>query len=131
MNNTGGDVYHGLAIFDAIKTCKNHVNIIVYGHAMSMGSIILQAADERIMTPNSRMMIHYGEDGVWAHPKIVLQWAKEGKKINEWMLDLYLEKIREKHPKFTRKKVDDICDFDTFFNAQEAVDMGLADRILE
>ena len=43
MNNPGGDEYHGLAIYDAILGCKNHVAITAYGHAMSMGSIILQA----------------------------------------------------------------------------------------
>lgn len=131
MNNPGGDEYHGLAIFDAIKSCHNQVSIIVYGHAMSMGSIILQAADERIMAPHSRMMIHYGTWGFSEHPKVVYKWADEGKKWDKWMIEMYLEKIREKHPKFTKKKVDEMCNFDTFFTAQEAVDIGLADKVLE
>ena len=131
MNNPGGDEYHGLAIFDAIKSCHNEVNIIVYGMAMSMCSIIFQAADERIMAPNSRMMIHYGTWGIEDHPKIVYKRAEEGKKWDKWMVDMYLEKIREKHPKFTRKKVDDLCNFDSFFTAQESVDIGLADRVLD
>ena len=131
MNNTGGDEYHGLAIYDAIKTCNNEVNIIVYGHAMSMGSVIFQAADERIMSPNSRMMIHYGTWGVCDHPKIAYNWADEGKRWDKWLVEIYLEKIREKHPKFTKKKVDEMCNFDTFFTPQEAVDIGLADRVLD
>ena len=131
MNNPGGDEYHGLAIYDAIKTCHNEVNIIVYGHAMSMGSVILQAADERIMAPTSRMMIHYGTWGLNDHPKVVYNWAEEGKKWDRWMVEMYLEKIREKHPNYTKKKVDEMCNFDTFFTAQEAVDIGLADRVLE
>ena len=71
MNNIGGEVYHGMAIYDAISNCKNHVTIRVYGHAMSMGSIILQAADQRIMTRHSRIMIHYGNFGMHQHTKIV------------------------------------------------------------
>ena len=63
MNNPGGDWYHGMAIYDAIKSSPCECTIKVYGHAMSMGSIILQAADNRIMMPNSRFMIHYGYDG--------------------------------------------------------------------
>lgn len=130
MNNPGGDEYHGLAIYDAIKACKNHVTIVVYGHAMSMGSIILQAADKRVMAPNSRMMIHYGTWGTHDHPKIVYSWAEEGKKFDAWMEQLYLGKIREKHPNFTLKKVQEMCNFDTFINPEEAVAMGLADEIL-
>lgn len=133
MNNPGGDEYHGMAIYDAIKACHNEVIIKVFGHAMSMGSIILQAADEgnRIMAPNSMMMIHYG---TWAppedHPKNVYSWAEEGKRFDKWMIDLYLKKIREKHPKFTRKKVDEMCNFDKFITAKQAVELGLADEIL-
>src|SRR5271166_6582243 len=51
MNNIGGDVIHGMAIYDAIRSCQSHITIKVLGHAMSMGSIILQAADERLMLP--------------------------------------------------------------------------------
>jgi ATP-dependent Clp protease protease subunit len=131
MNNPGGDAYHGLAIYDAIKACKNHVTIIVYGHAMSMGSIIFQAADKRVMAPNSRMMIHYGTWGTHDHPKIVYSWAEEGKKFNTWMELLYLERIREKHPNFTLKKVQQMCNFDTFLNPEQAVALGLADEVLE
>ncbi len=131
MNNPGGDEYHGMAIYDAIKVCKNHVTIVVFGHAMSMGSIILQAADKRVMAPNSRMMIHYGTWGIHDHPKITYAWAEEGKKFDSFMEQLYLEKIKKKHPDFTIKKVREMCNFDTFFNAKEALELGLIDEVLE
>lgn len=130
MNNPGGEEYNGLAIFDAIKTAKSHVTIVVYGHAMSMGSIILQAADERVMAPNSRMMIHYGTWGIVDHPKIVYQWTEECKKFDKWMEDIYLNKIKEKHPDFTMAKLHKMLNFDTFLTAREAVEMGLADKVL-
>lgn len=130
MNNIGGDEYHGMAIFDAIQSCKNHVDIKVYGHAMSMGSIILQAADTRIMAPNSRMMIHYGTWGVHDHAPTAYKWAEEGKKFDKWMEDLYLKKIREKHPKFATEKLRKWLTADTFFTPEEAVHWNLADEIL-
>lgn len=130
MNNIGGDEYHGLAIFDAIKSCKNHVTIKVFGHAMSMGSIILQAADVRIMSPNSRMMIHYGTWGVHDHSKIAYKWAEEGKKFDEWMENLYLDKINDKHPDFKKQTIKKWLDHDTFFTATEAVNLGLADKVV-
>lgn len=130
MNNIGGDEYHGMAIFDAIKACRSTVIVKVFGHAMSMGSIILQAADIRIMAPNARMMIHYGTWGVHDHSKIAYKWADEGKKFDTWMEDTYLEKIHEKIPKFKRRTLERWLDHDTFFNAREAVNAGLADYVL-
>lgn len=130
MNNIGGDEYHGLAIYDAIRACKSHVKIIVMGHAMSMGSIILQAADERVMAPNSRMMIHYGGWSFDGHAKTGQKWAREFDKLDDWMENMYLDKIHEKHPKFNPKTLKKMLDHDTFFNPAEAVAMGLADKIL-
>lgn len=96
MNNPGGDWYHGMAIYDSINTSKCHCTIKVYGHAMSMGSIILQAADKRIMLPSSRFMIHYGYDGKYGHTKIVEKWMNESKRINHDMENIYLDKLMKK-----------------------------------
>jgi len=99
MNNPGGDWYHGMAIYDAIKTSKCHCTIKTYGYAMSMGSIILQAADVRIMMPNSRFMIHYGYEGRYGHAKIVEKWAEECKRLNYDMENIYLDVMLEKEEK--------------------------------
>lgn len=99
MNNPGGDWYHGMAIYDTIKHSKSHCTIKVYGHAMSMGSIILQAADVRIMMPNSRFMIHYGYNGSYGHAKIFERWADEGKRLTLDMENIYLDRIMEKEKK--------------------------------
>jgi len=96
MNNPGGDWYHGMAIFDSIKTSQSHCTIVVHGYAMSMGSIILQAADSRIMMPNSRFMIHYGTDGTYNHAKISEKWADEGKRICWEMENIYIQRMLEK-----------------------------------
>ena len=130
MNNIGGDEYHGLAIYDAVKACKSHVTIQVLGHAMSMGSIILQAADERIMAPNSRQMIHYGTWGVHDHSKTTQQWAREGQKIDDWMEEMYLERIRQKNPDFKKRILKNMLDHDTFLTAKESVSVGLADKVM-
>ena len=130
MNNIGGDEYHGFAIYDAIKACRSHVTIKVLGHAMSMGSIILQAADERVMAPTSRQMIHYGTWGVYDHAKTTQKWAKEGEKIDLWMERMYLGKIHDKNPKFTLRGIRTMLDHDTFLTAEESVELGLADSVL-
>lgn len=133
LNNVGGDEYHGLAIYDSIRACKSKVIIIAKGHAMSMGSIILQAADERVMSPNSRQMIHYGspvQADPDTHAKTQYKWTEECKKISTWMEEMYLEKIRQKHPDFKKKKLVDMLNFDTILTAEESVELGLADKIL-
>lgn len=131
MNNIGGDEYHGFAIYDAIKACKSRVTIKVFGHAMSMGSIILQAADERVVAPTSRQMIHYGTWGLHDHAKTSQKWAEEGKKIDAWMEQMYLTRIKEKHPDFKLTKLKHLLDHDTFLTAKESVEFGLADSVLE
>lgn len=96
MNNPGGDWIHGMAIFDAIHNSTCYCTIKVYGHAMSMGSIILQAADHRIMMPNSRFMIHYGYNGMSGHAKIFEKWSEEGKRLHYEMENLYISRMLEK-----------------------------------
>lgn len=130
MNNLGGDWDHGMAIYDAIKKCKNHVTITVYGQCMSMGTVILQAADLRILAPNSRFMIHYGTDGFSGHAKNFEKWAEDGKRLNKKMEDIYLEKMRKKNPKYPRVQLKNMLNFDTIMTAEETVKLGLADKVL-
>ena len=96
MNNPGGDVYHGFAIYDAIKSSECNIRIVVYGMAMSMGSVILQAADYRVMMPNSTMMMHYGTNGIYDHSKNFIKWSEDAKRINRIMEDIYVDRLIEK-----------------------------------
>lgn len=130
MNNLGGDEYACFAIIDAINSCKANVTITAVGHAMSAGSLILQAADERVMAPLAVQMIHYGTWFCSDHSKTFQQWAKEGERIDQWMEQYYLERIREKKPRFLIKTLRDMLDHDTFLTARESKDLGLCDRIL-
>lgn len=130
MNNVGGDWYHGMAIYDAIKACQNHVTIKVFGHAMSMGSIILQAADERLVSPNSRFMVHYGTSGYHGHNQNFLKWAEEERELNKIMEEIYLDKIRQKKPRFSRRHLKELLNFDSFLSPTQAIEYNLADKIL-
>ena len=132
MNNPGGDYYHGMAIYDAIKACRSEVTIQAYGHAMSMGSIILQAADKRILSPNCRFMIHYGYMSMgFNHTKIYQKWSEECKKMDKFMEQLYLGIIRKVQPNFKLEKLKKMLDFDTILSAEETIKLGLADEISE
>jgi len=130
MNNIGGDVNHGLAIYDAVKACKATVTIKVFGNAASMGSVILQAASKRVMAPNAVQLIHYGTLNLDNHAKIAYKYADESKRIDKWMEKLYLSKIQAKHPNYTLVELQKLLAHDTFLTAQESVRLGLADKIL-
>jgi ATP-dependent Clp endopeptidase proteolytic subunit ClpP len=131
MNNSGGDIYQGMAIYDAIRNCVNPVHIIVYAEACSMGAWILQAADKRIMAPSSVLMIHDGEESVPTnHPQIARRWVQQNIKYEKYLNNILLERIREKDPKFSEAKLKKLLRFDTILSPQEAVDIGLADAIL-
>lgn len=130
MNNPGGEVVHGLAIYDAIKACRSRVLMTVFGHAMSMGSVIFQAADERVMAPNSSMMIHMGYVGVEGHAKTTYRQIEESKRADKTVENMYLEKIREKHPEFSTQRLKGMLDHDTFLTPAQAVELGLADKVL-
>jgi len=130
LNTEGGDWIHGMAIYDAIKKCNNHVTIIVSGQAMSMGSVILQAADERLMDENSKFMIHHGQNGVNDNVHNVYRWIEDSKKGDAKMEEIFLEKILQVHPDFKQKKLQDLLKFDTILTAAETVKMGLADGVV-
>lgn len=130
MNNPGGDVNHGLAIYDAIKSCRSHVTVKVFGYAMSMGSVILQAADNRVMSPNAVQMIHYGQMAIDKHQKVVYKHADEAKRIDRWMEKMYLDRVKAKHPGFSIQRLKGMLNFDHFLTAEESVKLGLADEVL-
>lgn len=128
-NNLGGDEYHGAAMFDAILQSPCKTIITVRGHAMSMGSIILQAANERLMGPTATQMIHYGTWGTHHHSKTAQKHAQEGLRWDLWMEDLYMRRIREKNPQFPLKKLREMLDHDTYLTPEQSIALGLADAI--
>ena len=131
INNLGGDTYDGLALYDAIQNCKKEVIGKVYGQACSAASFILQACDSRLISQNGIVMIHYGSFGMDDHPKIVQQWVEfQRRHVYARMENIYLERIREKHPNFTHKMIQYRLNFDTIYNATDAVALGLADEVI-
>lgn len=131
MNNIGGDEYHGLAIYDAIATSKCHITIVAYGHAMSMGSWILQAADERVLAPHATVMLHYGTWVAEGSKTEVRALAKEMERLNALMEETYLKRMKEADQSVTPGKLKKMLADECFMTAAEAVKCGLADRILE
>ena len=140
INSPGGSVTAGLAIYDTMQYIKCDVRTIVMGQAASMGSFLAQAgtAGKRIVLPESRTMIHRvssgtrGTSGSVHVQNLEFEDAKrhldESNRLNERLTQLYV-----KHNSAS-KQFDELFEtmkFDTFLSAQEAVDNGFADKVVE
>ena len=136
LSTEGGCVISGLSMYDAIRAMKNHVRIICVGEVSSMGTVILQAGDERCLYPRSFMMIHSGQQTISGHPKSNESWLNLYKDLDNICYEIYLEKIngRQREKKKRKYKINELTnllDFDKILLPTEAIALGLADRIME
>jgi len=140
INSPGGSVTAGLAIYDTMQFIKPDVSTIVLGQACSMGSFLAQAGapGKRIVLPESRTMIHRvssgtpGTRGSVHVQELQFEDAKrsfeESQRVNERLTELY---VRHNTAGKTYDELFGDMKFDTFLSAQQAVEYGLADRVIE
>lgn len=139
LHTCGGMWEEGIAIYDAIMLMPYPVTIISYTHARSMSSIILQAADRRMLMPNSYFMFHRGTlatEGLTNQVENEVAFIKVADKA---MMDIYINKIvngkkfkgwsKAKIRRFLKDQMDKKVD--VFLTAKEAVEWGFADGIVE
>lgn len=131
MNNLGGDWYHGMSIYDAIRASTAHVYGVCWGYAMSMGSVIIQACDSRIVAPHCTFMIHDGTESLYGPCKTVEAWAKHATQLRLRMYEIYMSRMKPAKPRIDMKKIEKLCSHDTIFTADQTVSNGLADWVLE
>ena len=125
LNTPGGIVSAGLGIYDTMQLIKPNVNTICTGLAASMGSILLVAGKERSILPHAKVMIHQPLGGVTGQASDILIEAEEIKKCRDELCN-----ILAKHTKQSFDHVFQDMDRDHWFTAQEAIDYGLVDKIL-
>ena len=140
INSPGGLVTAGLAIYDTMQFIKPDVQTIVIGQAASMGSFLAQAGapGKRFVLPESRTMIHRvssgtpGTRGSVHVQELQFEDAKrtyeESQRINTRLTELY---VKHNTVGKTYDEMYELMKFDTFLSAQQAVDLGLADKIVE
>ena len=140
INSPGGQVTAGRAIYDTMQFIKCDVRTIVMGQACSMGSFLAQAgtAGKRVVLPESRTMIHRVSSGTRGTSGSVhvqeLQFEdavrsmEESKKINKRLTELY---VRHNSAGKQYEELFETMKFDTFLTAEEAVEYGLADKVVE
>jgi len=140
INSPGGSVTAGLSVYDTMQFINAPVSTIVMGQACSMGSFLAMSGEpgKRLVLPNSRTMIHRVSSGTRGTSGSVhvqeLQFEdaqrafEESKKVNKRLTELY---VRHNTAGKTYEELFETMKFDTFLTAQEAVEHGLADKVVE
>jgi ATP-dependent Clp protease protease subunit len=130
INSPGGVVTAGMAIYDTMQFIRPDVSTIVMGQACSMGSLLATAGapGKRLILPYARHMIHQPSGGARGQATDMLIQVEEILKMKRELTQIYVD-----HNSAGKTFEDLASDMerDFFMSAQEAVDYGLADRIVQ
>lgn len=140
INSPGGSCSAGMAIYDVMQYIKCPVHTFVMGQACSMGSFIAQSGEpgHRYVLPESRTMVHRvssglpGSQGNIHHLKDdveeIVRRQREGERVNDRLTKLY---VQHNSKSKTEDEFTEIMRFDTWLSAEEAVELGVADQIVD
>jgi ATP-dependent Clp protease protease subunit len=128
INSPGGSITAGLAIYDTMQFVNCDLATYCVGQCASMGAVLLAAGTrgKRKALPNSRIMIHQPLAGMEGSAEDIMIHAKEFTKIKE-----RLNKILLKHTGHPLEKIEQDTDRDRFMSAEEALEYGLIDEVIE
>lgn len=130
INSPGGVVTAGMSIYDTMQFIKPDVSTIVMGQACSMGSLLATAGSpgKRLILPNARHMIHQPSGGAGGQATDMEIQVNEILKMKKNLTQIYVDH-NSKGKTFEELSKD--MERDNFMSAQEAVDYGLADEIVQ
>lgn len=126
LNSGGGDVFAGMAIYNALREFEGNVTVRVDGLAASIASVVAMAADKIIMSPGSMMMIHkpwtlvIGDANDLDKTKEILQG------IEDSIVPIYASRTG-----MPAEDISDMIEAETWMTAEQAVEYGFADEMTE
>jgi ATP-dependent Clp protease protease subunit len=130
INSPGGAITSGFAIYDTMRFLRCDVATYCVGQAASMGAVLFAGGkkEKRFMLPNSRVLLHQPMiSGVLQGVATDLEIeAKEILRLRERLYDILAQ-----HSGKDAKKIEKDCDRNLWLEADEAVEYGLADKILQ
>jgi len=128
INSPGGSVTAGMSIYDTMQFIKPDVSTLCIGQAASMGAFLLAsgAKGKRFSLPNSRVMIHQPSGGFQGQSTDIEIHAKE-----ILYLRGKLNAILAHHTGKTAKEIDRDTERDNFMSAEQSVEYGMIDKVIE
>jgi ATP-dependent Clp protease protease subunit len=130
INSPGGSVTAGMAIYDTMQFIKPDVSTYVMGQACSMGSLLAQAGatGKRFILPNARHMIHQPSGGARGQATDMQIQVNEILEMKKNLTNIYVKhNSRGKDYETLARDMER----DYFMSANQAVEYGLADRVIE
>jgi ATP-dependent Clp protease protease subunit len=129
INSPGGSVTAGMAIYDTMQFIKPDIHTIVMGQACSMGSLLAQAGapNKRFILPSARHMIHQPSGGARGQATDMLIQVNEILEMKRNLTNIY---VKHNSAGKTFEQLSADMERDNFMSAQEAVDYGLADKVI-
>lgn len=128
INSPGGVVTSGLAIFDTMNYIKPDVSTICIGQAASMGAVLLSSGTKgkRFSLPNSNIMIHQPSGGAQGQASDIVIQAEQILKIKDRLNHILADNTSQ-----DLEKIEKDTDRDFAMTAQEALEYGLIDQVIE
>lgn len=126
INSPGGDVFDGMAIFNALRSHKGRVTTRIEGLAASMASIIALAGKEVQAYANTMFMIHNPWVVVAGDQDDLREVADIVEKMRNSMVDVYAQASG-----VGKKELRDLMKAETWLTAKEAKDKGFVDTVLD
>lgn len=125
INSPGGSVSDGLAVLDTMKAMKAPITTICVAEAASMGAVLFVSGRERLMLPNAHVMIH--DPLIQSVGGSALEVERRSKRLMKTRERI--ARILAVATEHTPQEILDITATDRYFDADEALEFGLADRI--
>lgn len=129
FTSPGGSVFAGLGLFDFIQELRrrgHHVTTEAMGWSASMGAVLLQAGDKRVLHSSGWVMIHEPSSGAIGKVSELTDEAELLKRLHRWHCELLAERSS-----LTAEEIATRCDRrDWWLNADEAESYGVVDEVL-
>ena len=131
INSPGGSVYAGLGIYDIMQHISCPVHTYCVGMSASMGAVLLGAGSSgfRHSLPHGRIMIHQPLGGAQGQCSDIQIQANEIKSLREQLSNIYIKHCSSGN--LTRQRVEELTDRDNYMSPQEAIEIGLIDKVIE
>jgi len=123
VNSGGGAVFSGVTIYELLKNHPAKVTAYVEGVAASIASVIIMAADEIVMGEAAMLMLHKPLVAIYGNTIELEKMIDILDKIENQMISIYAKKTKK-----SRAELSKILADETWFTADQAIEMGLADR---
>lgn len=128
INSRGGDVFSGMAIYNALRQSKSDITIYIDGVAASIAAIIALCGKPLYMSPYAKLMLHSVSGGTWGNASVLRQTADQMEQLQKDLANMIAGRCGMKAKDVQAKYFDEK---DHWIDAQEAVRMKLADGIYD